>query len=1346
MRSDYQTFLEGKIKHAPSSGFEIDPAIVNPRLKEHIRAIVPWGIKGGRRAFFLNFGLGKTGLQVETMRILGRSTGEPTLITLPLGVRQEFTGDVGRFFKGEHATAVKFIRSADEIEPGHSKADPHPIYLTNYEPVRDGKLDPGKFVAASLDEAAVLRSYGSKTYQEFLPLYSAVPYRFVATATPSPNRLKELIHYAGFLGVMDTGQALTRFFQRNSEKANDLTLYPHKSEEFWLWVHSWGIFLQKPSNICGCTSCRAENNFSQCDSAGSLSRHGAPANFVTAPGFVAATAATPSSPGQRTSRAAESSAVDVFDPSTAAREQSSTFDGKECSIDAETPTTRIGETTAGVASRSASAGIDTKTSSPTSGNLKKGRRSTGSTTTETTSRATSDGRPEQSRPTTAALIDHIASPAQCRCDEGYELPPMEVRWHEVPTNHAAAGSDQDGQSLMFRDAAAGLQAAAAEKRDSLPARLAKLVELRTADPTRHVVLWHDLEAEREAIEKAIPQAASIYGAMELEDRERRLIEFSEGRLSDLATKPILSGSGCNFQGYCSWEIFLGVGYKFHDFIQSIHRVWRYGQKHPVRIDIIYTEAERDIVKDLQRKWAEHETMQTKMAAIIRRYGLDHGAAAERLKRSIGVERRVIESASFTVALNDCVDEASRMLSDSVGGIITSIPFANQYEYTPSYNDFGHTESNDQFWRQMDHLTPELLRILQPGRLACIHVKDRILFGNVTGQGVPTVSPFHAEAIFHYLAHDFQFMGMIQIVTDVVRENNQTYRLGYSEMLKDGTKMGVGSPEYVLLMRKPQSDRSRGYADAPVTKTAGEYSLARWQVDAHAFWRSSGNRLLTADELIALGPKKLASYFPKWSLYGGVYDYEKHVGIGEEIESRRPGAMPRTFMALAPGSHDPSVWHDVNRMLTLNNNQAMGGREKHVCLARGSLVLTKKGYKEIQSVRVGDLVLTHKGRWRPVLAVKNTGIRPVVTLKAQGVPGLTLTPEHKVWTRKVRDLSWSRAHSKKEATAVKPGWARADKTVGSYVNLKLPEIEEATQTDDRLWWIVGRWLADGHIGGRGEVMLSCGRHEHNEVLHHLGDLAGSTRHDLTALQIRIRDRSGALRSILARCGKGAKAKHLPPEAFTLPRELAGALLAGYLSGDGHYVSHRRRWTASSVSKELLLGVAMLAQRVHGAIASVYPGRSGGLSTILGRKVTTSPDWVLCFDLQREGGKRSPMLLDDGAWKKVRSTEVAGKAETWCLRVAEDESFTAEGCIVKNCPLQFDIIDRLIERYSNAGDVIFDPFGGIMSVPYRAILKKRRGAAAELNADYFRDGVRYLRAAEAEVDLPDLFGLPDEKEAA
>ncbi|HEY6909813.1 MAG TPA: sigma 54-interacting transcriptional regulator, partial [Myxococcales bacterium] len=109
--------------------------------------------------------------------------------------------------RGNRARAARLLNSTERI--------------VGYK-IRKYRIDPRRFRAAALDEASILRSFGSKTYQEFLPLFEQVEFKFVFTATPSPNRYKELIHYAGFLGVMDTGQALTRFFQRDSEKAGNL--------------------------------------------------------------------------------------------------------------------------------------------------------------------------------------------------------------------------------------------------------------------------------------------------------------------------------------------------------------------------------------------------------------------------------------------------------------------------------------------------------------------------------------------------------------------------------------------------------------------------------------------------------------------------------------------------------------------------------------------------------------------------------------------------------------------------------------------------------------------------------------------------------------------------------------------------------------------------------------------------------------------------------------------------------------------------------------------------------------------------------------------------------------------
>ena len=521
----------------------------------------------------------------------------------------------------------------------------------------------------------------------------------------------------------------------------------------------------------------------------------------------------------------------------------------------------------------------------------------------------------------------LQSPADLGYDpKGYELPPIKIRYHRLGSD-VAYDTERDGQVRIVTDASEGLTAEMREKRTTISARVAKAKELVDTAPEDHFILWHDLEDERRAIKAALPEAVEVYGAQDLDVKEQCVIDFAEGKTRLLATKKEISGQGCNFQKHCHRAVFVGIDHKFNDFIQAIHRIYRFLQTEEVVIDIIYTEKEQFILDDLLAKWERYNQQAAKMQALIKANGLSNTLIAEKMQRSIGVQRVKITGKHYTAVLNDCVEEVKTMPDNSVDLIHTSIPFSNHYEYTPSYNDFGHNEDNERFFDQMDFLVPELLRILKPGRIAAIHVKDRILFGNATGDGMPTVDPFSGMTEQCFMKHGFRYMGRIIVLTDVVRENNQTYRLGWSEQCKDGTKMGVGCPEYILLFRKLPTDTSKAYADDPVSKTKEEYTRAQWQIDAHAFWRSSGDRLVTKEEIQHTPVNNLQKIYSQYSAQN-VYDYEEHVRLAKSLDEN--GRLPATFMVVAPASWSPEIWDDINRMKTLNTAQSQRRQAMHVC--------------------------------------------------------------------------------------------------------------------------------------------------------------------------------------------------------------------------------------------------------------------------------------------------------------------------------------------------------------------------------------------------------------------------------
>lgn len=780
----YDEFLREKVAFDRTFGFTVPDAALSPIFqpehpdyKPHQAAIVHWAVQGGRRAIFARYGLGKSVMQLEILRlIVEHATDHGTLnsfgirirrglIVAPLGVRFDIIRDGRNLID----TEVRFVRSSAEVDPTWAG-----LYVTNYESVRDGKLDVDLFTAVSLDEAAVLRSFGSETYQRFLPLFENIPFRFVATATPAPNRHKELIHYAGFLGIMDTGQALTRFFKRDPAKAGNLKIHPHKKREFMLWLNTWACFIQRPSDL----------------------------------GF---------------------------------------------------------------------------------------------------------------------------------SDAGYDLPPLEVIWDEVEVGLLSDQIEKDGQGVLVRGGAKSAIESSREKRHTLDPRVERAMSIVTmhhagsVDGLHQIILWCDLNDEQDALERALDAEGLSYstvrGSQSDEEVEEQLRRWLAGETYALIGKPMMLGRGLNLQ-QCSTAVFVGVTHKYEQTVQAIHRIHRFGQVNACTVHLIYGETETDVRDNLLTKWQEDDALTDTMSDIIREFGLNATAVSAQLARAMGVERDQWDGAAWRIALNDSVVEwRDHVEAESVGLIVTSIPFAGKYEYSANYADFGHCDDNAQFWWQMDYLTPSLYRALMPGRIMAIHVKDWQAYGSVTGAGVYTVDPLHAEAIAHYTGHGFDYFGMITVTTDVVRENNQTYRLAYTEMTKDHSKMGVGSPEYILIFHKPQTNRSRGYADVPVVKSKADYSVGQWQIDAAGEWRTGGDRLLTGDELAALDVGTRAKLFTRQT-ERAVYSYTEHVKLADRLARERK--LPGTFASLVPGSWRPDVWTDVLRIDSLNSEQRRREVEAHIC--------------------------------------------------------------------------------------------------------------------------------------------------------------------------------------------------------------------------------------------------------------------------------------------------------------------------------------------------------------------------------------------------------------------------------
>ncbi len=342
-----------------------------------------------------------------------------------------------------------------------------------------------------------------------------------------------------------------------------------------------------------------------------------------------------------------------------------------------------------------------------------------------------------------------------------------------------------------------------------------------------------------------------------------------------------------------------------------------------------------------------------------------------------------------------------------------------------------------------------------------------------------------------------------------------------------------------------------------------------------------------------------------------------------------------------------------------------------CFVAGTSVITERGYKCIEDVVVGDVVLTHNNNWKPVLRVGGKMVFNTYSIKAQGVLPTTTTAEHPYFVR-----SCKRQGKKNVRTFSDPVWKPVNEVVvGDYVGIPIIQQQENLHnlTEDEAF-ILGRYIADGHTRkdfrvseGRSEhrywqLILSIGSHKLQEFKNRIP--AGYSCYEHSNSTHRVVFSSKRLVMLAeSMCGIGAENKEISAEMLKLPTCVLRNLVEGILSGDGSERDGVFRLT--TVSKNLLQSLQLAIAKVYGVIGSVEFTKRQSTTVIEGRVVNQKDTYTISFrkDVKKNSHFRQ---IDNHIWTPVKSVDFLGELlSVFNLEVECDNSYTANNAVVHNC---------------------------------------------------------------------------------
>ncbi len=231
MSISYDVFVSQKQSMFEGSGFISD--ISNSQLYDFQMHIVKWALKKGRAAIFADCGLGKTPMQLIWANEVAQYTNKTVLIVTPLAVSTQTVKEAKKF-----NVIAKYHRTMP------NDGD---IWITNYEMLKNFSMN--EIGGIVLDESSILKSFMGKFRNMIIETCQNVPYKLACTATPAPNDYMELGNHAEFLNVMKRTEMLSKFFYHDGGKTSQWNIKGHAISDFWDWVASWSIAIEKPSNL-----------------------------------------------------------------------------------------------------------------------------------------------------------------------------------------------------------------------------------------------------------------------------------------------------------------------------------------------------------------------------------------------------------------------------------------------------------------------------------------------------------------------------------------------------------------------------------------------------------------------------------------------------------------------------------------------------------------------------------------------------------------------------------------------------------------------------------------------------------------------------------------------------------------------------------------------------------------------------------------------------------------------------------------------------------------------------------------------------------------------------------------